>query len=130
MLPLRCALSVLADVGDAHACLIGYFAWDRCLDQVAGFKKARERRITPLGPAGGTPEQRAAVMLGAHDDDGIDAREMFGAAPSARSRPARLERRGGAAAIGAESVARMPIDQAARRGIGRRFAGEIGRAHV
>src|SRR3546814_8625189 len=62
-------------------------------------------------------------MLGDHDDDGIDAREMFGAAPSARSRPARLERRGGAAAIGAEAVARMPIDQAARRGIGRRFAG-------
>src|SRR3546814_8539776 len=40
----------VAHVGDAHAGLLGDFARDRFLDRFAGFEKARERRITPLGP--------------------------------------------------------------------------------
>ena len=67
-------------------------------------------------------EQRAAIMLGDHDDHGVDAREMLGVAIRAAAPPAGAEDRRRGPAIGAEAVARVPVDQRARRGEGRRLA--------
>lgn len=95
---------------------------NRFLDRFTRFQKAGQCRIAPRRPALAATEQGAAVMLSDHDHHRVDTREMLGAATRALARPAGAERRGHGAAIGAELVARMPVDQAARCGIGRRLA--------
>ena len=60
-------------------------------------------------------------MFGDHDDDRVDAREMLGRTDVALPPPSAAEQVRRAAAAGAEAMAAVPVDQAARRGIGRRL---------
>src|SRR5438094_932368 len=66
-------------------------------------------------------DEDAAVMLGQHDDDGVDAREMVEPAAGAAAAPAGAEETGGRSASSAEQVAVVPFDEAARRAPDRRF---------
>ena len=54
------------------------------------------------------------LVLGEHDDDGVGAREMLGRAGAAEAHIAGLLHFGWRAALGAEFVAQMPVEQRAR----------------
>jgi hypothetical protein len=120
----------IADRMDRDAGFLLQFARDRFLDRLARLDEAGERGIAAGRPAMLAAEQHPSLMLGEHDRNGIDAREMFGRTGFAAPRPAGLVRMGRPTADRAEAMPGMPEDEAARgaveRNVGR--GDEIGEA--
>ena len=78
----------VAHVADGDARFLHQLARHRLLDRFAGLDEAGQRRIAARRILRLAGEQDAAVMLGEHDHDRIDAREMLGAAIRAFAAPA------------------------------------------
>ena len=112
------------------------------LDGLAGFDKACQQGIHPLGPGRAAPQQQAVATGDQHDDDRVGAREMQGATGRALALPTGMAYHRGRAATGAEAVAAVPFQQGARRcgqfGVARgqvchhgaQFAKQLGRGQV
>ena len=91
-------------------------AGDRRLDRFAGLDEAGERRIAAGRILRLAAEQQAAVMLGEHDHDRIDARDNARRRSPGSAATSRRDRsRVAAPQIGAEAVARVPAGEAERR---------------
>ena len=85
------------------------------------FQKPGERGVIALGPRGLPTDKRLALMFGEHDDDWVGAGEMFLVAAAAFAAPSRPERLGFSAALAAEAMAIVPVNQAAGGAVDRRF---------
>src|SRR3546814_2628256 len=97
---------------------------DRFLERFAGLDEARERREEARRKTALTPDEDAILKFGEHNHDRVDAREMFGITASAAPSPAAAKQRSLRSAGGAETVPRVPVDQAARAAIERRLLGD------
>ncbi len=86
-------------------------------DRLTRFDEACQSGIEAFRPAMLPPHEHASLMLGKHDDDRIDTREMLGIAGAAAACPARLLRNGARSAHRAEGMAAMPMNQAPRRAV-------------
>lgn len=106
----------IVDLPDAHLRLLEGLAADGGLHRLAGLHEARQQRLHPLRPGRLPPDERGIAVGDEHDDDRVGAREMPGAAGGAEPVPARLRHLRRLAAGGAEAVARMPGEEAARGG--------------
>ena len=97
-------------------------AGDRGLDRFAGLDEAGERRIAAGRILRLAAEQDAAVMLGEHDHDRVDAREMLGAAGRAAPRPAAAHDVGRWPQLAQKRWRAVPAGKAERGGEQRRIA--------
>src|SRR6185312_7250891 len=111
----------ITDVADPDAGFLVELARDGRLERLADLDEAGERRIAPRWIVWLATEEQAVAILGQHDDDGIDARVMFGSAARAAPRPAAPDRFGQVPAIRAEAVAAVPAGKAERGGEQRRI---------
>ncbi len=94
---------------DADARLLEGLAADRILDRFAGLEESREARIGPGLKPRLPAEQALLAPRDQHDHDGIGAGKMLRFASRAIAAEARMRHHGAGAAIGAEAVARMPV---------------------
>ena len=93
------------------------------LDAFARLDETRQRREPSLGPALAAPQHQPAVVFDQHDRDRVGTRKMAGVALVAVSLPAALGNGRGAAALGAEAVPCVPVDDAACAAIDRQIVG-------
>ena len=107
---------MVGDGAGADAGLLVELAAHRVLQRLARLHEAGEAGKHPRREAVLAAEHAAVAVDRQHDDDRIGAREMLGAAGRAVAPVAALGRPGRLAAAGAEAVALVPGDQAARLG--------------
>ena len=108
-------------VAHRNAAFLQHFAGNGFLYAFARFHEPRQRGETPFGPALAPPQHQSPVMLDQHDRDRVGAREMAGPALCAIALPAAFGQLGAAAALRAEAMARVPVDNAARAAIQRQI---------
>ena len=85
------------------------------------FQKPGERGVIALGPSRLPTDKRLALMFSQHDDNGVGAGEMFLVAAPAFAAPSSPKRLGFSAALAAEAMAIVPVNQAAGGAVDRRF---------